>query len=447
MRVRRCGAPPRAARRCRRARRRRSGPRPRSKPLVLDPLDPGAEQLGGHDDAPSEVSAARSDGLRRCSGSRCSGTGCRRSSPGPRRRWGRGCRARPAVIVVRKPGVQKPHCRPWHSLNACCTGPSEPSRRSASPSTVVISASVGGDREHQAGAHRPPVEQDRAGAADAVLAADVGAGEAAGRGAARRRAAGAPAPRRRGVAPLTCSRTSWSSSLIGGLPAPRVVVRRRQHAAGQHPDQLGAVVGGGVDVVGRARASVQRRVAAGSRRRRRRPVRSTTVGHVADREVADPRRDDPSPSTGRRARRPRTARSRRAGGRSPRRPTPCPAARAGKNAATASSSCASDDSSGPAKRSAAAMVRGPRARPTSTEPPSSRSTTGISAAASACTIEPTVVPRLRMVGWATSGQRQREQRLTRAASVVGEHVGVPGQRTDADPVGVDARRSRGPGAR
>ncbi len=35
-----------------------------------------------------------------------------------------------------------------------------------------------GDREHQAGAHRPAVDQDRAGAADAVLAADVGAGEA-----------------------------------------------------------------------------------------------------------------------------------------------------------------------------------------------------------------------------------------------------------------------------
>jgi hypothetical protein len=44
----------------------------------------------------------------------------------------------PAVIVVRKPGVQKPHCRPWHSANACWTGPREPSDR-VSPSTVVIS--------------------------------------------------------------------------------------------------------------------------------------------------------------------------------------------------------------------------------------------------------------------------------------------------------------------
>ena len=38
--------------------------------------------------------------------------------------------------------------------------------------------SVGLHREHQAGAHRLAVEEDRAGAADAVLAADVRAGQA-----------------------------------------------------------------------------------------------------------------------------------------------------------------------------------------------------------------------------------------------------------------------------
>ena len=37
--------------------------------------------------------------------------------------------------------MQKPHCRPWHSANACCTGPSEPSAL-VSPSTVVISQST-----------------------------------------------------------------------------------------------------------------------------------------------------------------------------------------------------------------------------------------------------------------------------------------------------------------
>src|SRR5580658_3157711 len=38
-------------------------------------------------------------------------------------------------------------------------------------------AAGGLDRQHQARAHRPPVEDDRARAADPVLAADVGAGE------------------------------------------------------------------------------------------------------------------------------------------------------------------------------------------------------------------------------------------------------------------------------
>ena len=42
---------------------------------------------------------------------------------------------------------------------------------------VVISIAVGLHGEHQAGAHRLAVEQHRAGAADAVLAAGMGAGE------------------------------------------------------------------------------------------------------------------------------------------------------------------------------------------------------------------------------------------------------------------------------
>ena len=52
---------------------------------------------------------------------------------------GSGVARSPAVMVTRKPGVQNPHCRPWQSANACCTGDSVPSG-SVSPSTVVISA-------------------------------------------------------------------------------------------------------------------------------------------------------------------------------------------------------------------------------------------------------------------------------------------------------------------
>ena len=37
-----------------------------------------------------------------------------------------------------KPGVQKPHCSPWHSANACCTGLIA-SGSLPMPSTVVIS--------------------------------------------------------------------------------------------------------------------------------------------------------------------------------------------------------------------------------------------------------------------------------------------------------------------
>ena len=36
------------------------------------------------------------------------------------------------MIII--PGVQKPHCSPWHRMNPSCTGSSGPS--TASPSTV-----------------------------------------------------------------------------------------------------------------------------------------------------------------------------------------------------------------------------------------------------------------------------------------------------------------------
>ena len=62
-------------------------------------------------------------GWRRGSpGSRCSGRGCPTARRGSRRRSGRGCRARNAVTETTKPGVQNPHCRPWWSRNAACTG-------------------------------------------------------------------------------------------------------------------------------------------------------------------------------------------------------------------------------------------------------------------------------------------------------------------------------------
>ena len=61
------------------------------------------------------------------------------------------------------------------SMNACWSGCSvSPSAR---PSIVVDVAAVGLHREHEARAHRLAVDEHRARAAHAVLAAEVGAGE------------------------------------------------------------------------------------------------------------------------------------------------------------------------------------------------------------------------------------------------------------------------------
>src|ERR1700730_1030585 len=51
---------------------------------------------------------------------------------------GEGLSASRPMTAIRKPGVQKPHCSPWHSWNARCTGCSA-SRSAARPSTVVTS--------------------------------------------------------------------------------------------------------------------------------------------------------------------------------------------------------------------------------------------------------------------------------------------------------------------
>ena len=71
--------------------------------------------------------------------------------------------------------MQNPHCSAWCSLNARCSAVSSPSG-AARPSTVS-SDDRGLHREHQARAHRLAVELHGARAADAVLAADVGAGQ------------------------------------------------------------------------------------------------------------------------------------------------------------------------------------------------------------------------------------------------------------------------------
>ena len=76
---------------------------------------------------------------RGCPGSPCSGTGCPRAPSRISSSVGFGWSRRNAVTDTTKPGVQKPHCRPWWSRNAACTG--ESSRRATPmPSIVVTSA-------------------------------------------------------------------------------------------------------------------------------------------------------------------------------------------------------------------------------------------------------------------------------------------------------------------
>ena len=70
------------------------------------------------------------------------------------------------------PAVQKPHCSAWCSWKASCRRPG------ARPSIVVISQPVDLDRERQAGADGSPSSWTVHDAADAVLAADLGAGQA-----------------------------------------------------------------------------------------------------------------------------------------------------------------------------------------------------------------------------------------------------------------------------
>ncbi len=70
----------------------------------------------------------------RCCGSRCSGTAGRSSASRMTSSLGSGSLSSSQRAVIIIPGVQNPHCSPWHSMNPCCTGssPSAPSR----PSTV-----------------------------------------------------------------------------------------------------------------------------------------------------------------------------------------------------------------------------------------------------------------------------------------------------------------------
>ena len=107
---------------------------------------------------------------------RCSGRSARRSPRGSRPRPGPGSRSSSARAVIIIPGVQNPHCRPWHCMKPCCTGSSTPS--CSRPSTVRTSwpPAIAASTVHDFTGS--PSIQHHAGAAVAGVAAPVGAGQA-----------------------------------------------------------------------------------------------------------------------------------------------------------------------------------------------------------------------------------------------------------------------------
>ena len=116
--------------------------------------------------------AAASSAAAMMGRSRCSGRDGRRDSRGVLLgRSGRRAQDR-RRSDIRIPAVQKPHCRAWWRRKAACSTESR-SGAGASPSTVRISQPSSLHRERQAGTGRHAVDRDRAGAAHAMLAADM----------------------------------------------------------------------------------------------------------------------------------------------------------------------------------------------------------------------------------------------------------------------------------
>ena len=311
--------------------------------------------------------------------------------------------------------MQKPHCSACASWNASLQRVLAVRR---SPSTVRSERPSRLHGEHQARAHRLAVDQHRAGAADAVLAADLGAGQ------------------------------------------PELVA---QEVGQQRPRLDLDVVGAAVDLElilmprrlerladerGQQRARCSERDAAGERGRARAlapldSARSAAVARTGDRAGAE-QRDGGAARRRRRPRRRRRSRSRRAYAPA-RRTRSAPAGSGGTSISTSSSSGSSAVISGPRKSSPASSVRAPPAERTWKRASSAASATGSSAAGSACATEPPTVPRVRICGWATSrtawrssGQRaatsrERSSAAWRVSAPIrsGPRGGAVGERRDA----------------
>ena len=345
----------------------------------------------------------------RWSRSRCSGRSGRRSPRGSPARVGSGLRSSSARAVIIIPGVQKPHCRPWHSMKPCWTGSSSPS--CSRPSTVRTVVAAGHRGQHRARLHRLVVQPHHAGAAVAGVAAPVRAGQAE-------------------VVAQEVHQQQAALDLAGDLLAVDGhrhlhvrPLRRDAWRTARRSARAGQLVGQ-VPLVLRAAAHVGDRLAARARRSRR-PARTaprTAPGRAAPRRSPGCR----SCSGRRRPARPGRRRSRRRPARPRRRPdttaqSPArrstfsyalePFGRTGNRTSMSISASPTAVSYGPRWNSSivhdplAAACRGSRSwRPASVHT-ADRSSDG-----SAWHSEPPSVPRLRTTGSAITRSASREDR-------------------------------------
>ena len=132
----------------------------------------------------------------------------------------RGTRSRSSAC----PGVQKPHCSPCSAMKPSCSGWSLPS--CSSPSTVVISRPSACTAKTVQDLTGSAVEQDRAGAAVARVAADVRAGEPQDLADQVDQEAGAARRRASCFSPLIATVTS-----MGSASSARALDRSAERAA------------------------------------------------------------------------------------------------------------------------------------------------------------------------------------------------------------------------
>ena len=260
---------------------------------------------------------------RRSRGSRCSGSSCRTGARGSRRATARAGRSSSSAAVSSMPGVQIAALQRVALEEGLLQVAISP--RSERPSMVSTRRAVGLRREHQAAAHDLAVDPHRAGAAHAVLAADVACRSAADPRAGNRPECWRASTRRHGLA--VHGERDVDHALIRALSRP---AGRSAAAAARRPDAASArrarlQVAGRLEVGCRAppaAAIVRRRppalerlpaaaLAPASRRRRRTP------GAPRQRAAVDAGA----------APRGRPSRSRRGGGPTPRTERDPPAAR------------------------------------------------------------------------------------------------------------------------